>query len=278
MTKQRRGDLVLSVFLALGAAGGAQAQDVKAPEQPGVQFNERVVELTKPVVQGLIKGLEVELGLLTEFDKLLATYKSEEEYDECKKQVALSPEAMRIVMPFANLPANTTQEQVQRLTEKMNIDMQALLRTKCGPSISEEWTDYKRRQKIEEIHRNGAAAAGLLLSSSAPPQQRGGPAIDEAAEQVQAQGSTDPMDIAIERIKIYCAYKKMSPSMFPMKPGYNLSIMANRFNPNATGVIFFTAAEIAAIDYQCDGPVYLVTGKIEIIMDAIYIRGKRPKR
>jgi hypothetical protein len=278
MTKQRMGDLVLCVFLALGAAREAQAQDVKAPEQPGVQFNERVVELTKPVVQGLIKGLEVELGLLTEFDKLLATYKTEEEYDECKNRVVLSPEGMRIALQFANLPANTTQEQVQRLTEKMNVDMQALLRTKCGPSISEEWTDYKRREKIEEIHGTGAEAAGLLLSSSAP-QQRGGPAIDEAAEEVQAQKKrTDKMDIAIERIKLYCAYKKMSPSMFPMPPGVNLSIMANRFNPNATGVIFFTAAEIEAIDYQCDGPVIVVAGEVEIIMDAIYIRGKRPKR
>jgi hypothetical protein len=276
--------LILCVRLILGTPAGAQDAKAVDPSQEGVQFNERVVELTEPVVRGLLTGLDREIALLTEFRDLLETYKTSEEYDVCQRQVAMSPESQKIVMQIANLPTNSTMEQVQRVTEKMNTDINALLKRRCGDNIDEEWPPGKRMERVKEIHQQAAAAAGLLLPGTPPPPpRRGGPWIDDATtETVQASGSTAPYDIALERIDAYCKYKKKSPSMFPMPPGYNLAISASIIDPfNASlrnHYYSYTPAEMAAIEPMCESGLIMAVGEIEILMDDIKITGKAPKK
>jgi hypothetical protein len=296
-------------------------EKAKAPDgEQGPKFNERVVELTEPVVKGLRKGLDLEIAQLTEFRQFLGTIKTEEQYDACTVDVARTPDAQKIMLQMTDLPDNTTSEQLQRIREKMNVDMNALLKKRCGVNLTEEWSDDKRQDKISEIHRSAATAAGLLLvakspgqleesaadaapaaglaegpaatepfdpsaadiagilSSRTPPWERDELVIDEPAMQsAQQQGSTEPLDVAEERITAYCKYKKVAaPGIFPLPNGYNLSFAASKIAPNGSSSIYwyYTAAEVAAIDPLCTD-VILTIGKIEMIMDDIHIYGRR---
>lgn len=274
----------------------------QAGAEKGLQFNERLVELKGPVAAGLITGLDTEIAQLTEFKQLLTGYKTVDEYKQCEGEVAVSPEGLEVMKPFGDLPDNATREQLQAMQEKLGMAMNALIARKCGPSIDVDWPDTRRREKVDEIHRNGAAAAGLLLRSgsdgpsglrseeSAPapdprnwstapsePDAVWAPGVEDrpTVQAVQQAGSTEPYDLGLERYKMLCAYKKARPHMFKDLGDYNLGIEAKFYQKGLTGTVFFTNAEVRALSPMCDDGVYLKVGKVEILMEEIKITGRR---
>lgn len=293
--------VILGVLLGLGTAAGAQAQlgglikkkvaekvvgktgnDTGTPARPqqGVQFNERVVELTEPVVKGLIKGLDVEVAGLQDFDKRLAAYKTVDEYDACKTQVATSPEGMQIAMQMQNLPENVTAEQMRRVVEKMGTAMNALIARKCGPSINDDWSDNKRREQVAQIESDGAAASVPVQSPGPQPSAHGPAAVDDTERErpdTVTAAALDAYRIKKERVAAWCAYRKLEGSEESKRlvdKGYSVGFPARKINPQAGGEFYFTAEEIKAIDPECT-TIVLTVGKIELIMDEIYIRGRR---
>ncbi len=297
-------------------AAKAPDKNVEKADQPaagqGPQFNERMVELTTPVVAGMLKGLDTEIAQLTEFKQLLGAYKTEDQYEDCTQSVARLPDAQKIMMQIANLPSNATSEQVQATTEKMNTAMNELIAKTCGASIEADWPTNKRQEKVAEIHRKAAVAAGLLLRGSSQGQPGGAgsapersspasydpgavgaadmlpptiprweyhePLVDHAATQsAQQAGSTARYDLAWERFEMLCAYKKAKPEMFKNIKGYNLTVSASFYQKGLAGNVYFTAAEVEAIEPQCDSKLVFTTGKIEILMDDIKIIGRRKK-
>ena len=212
MNTKRMPGLVLCALLPTATQAGAQAQVT----QLRVEFNERVVEITEPVMRGFMNGLDVELRLVVEYAKLLATYKTPAEYRHCSAQAARLPEFQKIQEQVLTWPENPTPEQAQRLAEKMAADQAALLKQKCGGDIETEWPDTKRREKIEEIQTKAALAAGPVNSPPSPPSRPRGPAAldnTQDADLVQGQGPSTETErqrqkIKQERTNQYCMAKE----------------------------------------------------------------------
>ncbi len=210
MTMKRMTGLVLGPLVAVATRVGAQPPAQVTPQR--VEFNERVVELTEPVMRGFLNGLDVELGLLVDFAKLLATYKTPAEYRHCGAQVARLPEFQKIQEQVLTWPDNPTPEQMQRLGDKMAADQADLLKRKCGGDIETEWPDTKRREKVEEIQAKAAAAAEPATSPTSPPSPpsptRGPAAIDSAPDALARWGGSAPeTDVIKQVIKKERAYR-----------------------------------------------------------------------
>ncbi len=188
-------------------AGGKDNTEQAQQKSP---FNETVIEITGPVLAGFMKGLDTEIALLVDFGKLLATFRTPEEYGACQAQVAMSPEGMKVMEQITNLRDDATAEEYQRAMEKMNRDMLALTTKTCGADPA-EWPAARRRETLEEIEKKAAAAAGPVRSS--PPSPHGGPSpIEHGADAPAAfpdwmqDTGLSPQAYAImkERIDAYC--------------------------------------------------------------------------
>lgn len=294
MTKRMR--FLVLVCLALAIPSGAKGQvsgrlrqrvqqalgGEKKDEPTGIDrskvFTGDVIEITAAGMRGLHNGLDTEIRLLTEWAALLETYKPHEEYQRCEGGLAASPEGMAIMLPMANLPDSVSAEEMQRLIEKINKEMNALKREKCGPSIAEEWPQPKRTEKLQEIGRRAAAEAGPVTAPDPP--SPGGPAAADDAPAVprQQQGlSFQAYIIFKERVNAYCAFKKLKGASMPVTPGdgYNLSFEASALGGGTSKAMWiFTAQEVLEMDPECD-KVTLKIGKIQMLveMPPIYIKG-----
>lgn len=280
MTMNRLTGAVLCAFFAIATRVDAQAQAT----QQAIEFNERVIEITEPVIRGVMNGLDVQIRLLREFDQFLRTYKTPGEYRVCQGQVAASPELQKIMSQPLGWPENPTPEQQQRLSEKMSADMEALLRKKCGGDIINEWPEQKRGEKIEEIEMKAAAAAGPVKSSS---RRQSGPAWVDETDDVDVVQSVGMLiaayRIVLERISAWCQYKQVIKKQgYTPTPGYNVHFSASFINPKVSASIFFvyTVDEIKTIDKYCFD-IELKIGQATIEQEAIYmaplkIRGKSP--
>lgn len=243
-------------------------------------FTGDVLEITEAAMKGFMIGLETEYRLLTEFAALLDTYKSPEDFQQCKTELPSSPEAMEIMARMGNMSANATDDDIRRAIEKMNEDMVALQKQKCGGDVTEDWPNTKRDEKLREIGVKAAAAAIPVR----PPEPRptGGPSpLDDESyiAYQQQQGMTFQQYIIFkERVNAYCAYKKLKGDNMLVTPGdgWNLSFSAKALDAKAGNVSWvFTADEIKVMDDHCDG-VVLEIGKITMILEMapINIYGK----
>ncbi|HJR17621.1 MAG TPA: hypothetical protein VJ808_12265, partial [Gemmatimonadales bacterium] len=126
--------------------------------QAGPSFGGDLVEITEPVLEGLVRGLRAEIALQKEFRDLLAKYPTQEQYNACGAQVATSEEAMKL-LELMNLPENATPEQSQRAMQKFTTETAALHKRKC-PFDPNEWNSSTKAKRLKEIEAKAAEAAG----------------------------------------------------------------------------------------------------------------------
>lgn len=282
-------------------------QEKHEPGQ-GPVFDDIVVRITEPVMKGFLKGKRLEVEQLTDFKNVLLKYRSEEDYDACTKSIAMTPEGQKIALQMASMPPGSSAQEVQKLIEKMNLDMNALVARKCGASILTEWPDYNRQQKVNEIHENGAEAAGLLLflDEQGRPVKGGSDAtfsqgsdgdgggnlalegnelaigLETSVLQGQKNStrnkkSTKRYDTVDERLRAWCAMKKATG--YQPQPGDTVAFPATRLDPKASAKFIwrFEPQEWKLLEILGCPELELSTGPIEILellMDEIKIVGK----
>jgi hypothetical protein len=140
--------LTISLFIALVALPPAN----RLQGQIGGMIKKKVSE----------RGLEAELDHRRGTVKRLASLKTPEQYRACVQTAAASPEAQKIMMGPANLPASATTDQVQKATEKMSTDLAKLSTDKCGED-PRPYDDGWRSRQVQAAGDAGAKAfaAGL---------------------------------------------------------------------------------------------------------------------
>jgi hypothetical protein len=179
MTTSRTTRLLLAGTMALTMATVAEAQlgglikkkvseAVKGPEKTEAKpadagrksfFNDDVLEITQPVLDGFERGLRTEVALRDEFREFLAKLKTPAQYQACKNDVSASPEGQKIATRMLSLPESTPPEELQRVILKAGQELEALQTKKCGTDPA-EWTEEKRAEKLREFEVKAAEAAG----------------------------------------------------------------------------------------------------------------------
>jgi hypothetical protein len=134
-------------------------EDAKTPPEPARSPAERptgVAAITDESLTGLERGLQTEIDLREQLrTELAANVKSVQEYETCKGRVPTSPEAMQIALRMADLPPNSTQQDLIKLAERNQQDLDALTLKTCGPEVKR--IDVAAR--LEDIQRRAALAA-----------------------------------------------------------------------------------------------------------------------
>jgi hypothetical protein len=136
----------------------AKKPDTKADAQTPSIHGGDVLPITSTLLVGFKRGLDTELELRKEFLQVLSAYKTPQQYRACTSETAMTEEAQKILGIFANLPENATAADVQRATEKMGAEMNALVKKRCGGDVNADWPPNKRREKLTEIEAKAAAA------------------------------------------------------------------------------------------------------------------------
>jgi hypothetical protein len=173
--------------------------------------NSDILEITEPVFAGVIRGLETELRLQSEFRAELAKYPTQEQYNQCLVKVAQNPEYMKIMERAGNLPANVTPDQAMAAQKKMSSELEALTDKTCPVKpVDMVWPNGKRAERLAEIHVKAAEAAGS--ESSASNAEGFGEAVAfmfayEVAPAIAfARWNENQYSIAIERVDRLCDY------------------------------------------------------------------------
>jgi hypothetical protein len=143
------------------ASGGTSSGPASAASGSMTGYNSDIPYITQANFDAMIRVMNAELALRAEFRKELAKYPTPEQYQACQSRVATTPEAQKIVMSIADVPENATAEQAQKAMAKMSTDMEALLKKSC-PNDPNDWPDYKKKQRLEEIRLKA------LQSTSSP--------------------------------------------------------------------------------------------------------------
>jgi hypothetical protein len=273
-------------LLALGTAGVADAQigglikkkvsdAVKAPEKPAdpakaeskqgfVNGNSDVLEITPPVLEGFMRGLNVEVALRKEFAAELKKYPTREEYDRCSNQAASSEEAQKLIVGLADIPETATAEQRQKAIEKYAADQKALVKRKCPLNPSEA---PNREKRLTEIKAKAAEAAGpdasggeFALEPGESPGALGVSAVGGPMIGFNALAGLTPRqyDILLERIKRFCEeLKNAADKGFPGSGGVSI--------PGAGGGKIFwvyTPTEAKTLSQQNCQRVYDAVGQL----------------
>jgi hypothetical protein len=144
-------------------AGGKQEANAATDVAPAGSKLPRA--LTDVTLTAFKKGLTVERDHRQATVKFLATLKTTEQYKACEQSLAASPEMQKIVMSMGDLPDNATQEQIQKLSEKMSADMQKLLLSKCGEDPGKYHNSWRRSQ-MEAAEAAGVKAFSAALGSA----------------------------------------------------------------------------------------------------------------
>jgi hypothetical protein len=134
-------------------------EETKTPPEPARPAGESptgAVAITDESLTGLERGLQTEIDLREQLKtELAANAKTVQQYEACKERVPTSPEAMQIVMRIADLPSTATQQDVMKLAERNQQDLDALTLKTCGPAAKR--IDVAAR--LEDIQRRAAVAA-----------------------------------------------------------------------------------------------------------------------
>jgi hypothetical protein len=225
MIRMRMTGSMLCALFVLTVSAGAEAQgigglikkkveDVKKGDQPDARseqqkssfHNADVLPITKTMLDGLKVGITTEIRLRREFRQMLVTsYKTPDQYNACVGEVGMSPEGQKILNLMSTLKDPITPADIQRVTEKMDTDMKALVKQKCGGDVNFDWPMGKRATKLEEIEAQAAAAVN-------PSSEEPVPDLDGSSENsgaYAAEISVHAYQVLKERIVPFCmAYEK----------------------------------------------------------------------
>jgi hypothetical protein len=223
--------LLLGVFVVVASAVPAEAQiggflkkkakeAAQAPvkqEQAKQQSDEAaasalsdpdIVPITQESTVRFRKALGIELRLRGEFRTFLASLKTREEYDACKSEFMMSPEAQQASMQMLNLGDKATPADMQKAMMKAAADVEALTKKRCGGDPS-AWNGAKRNERLQEIE--GEASDAFGPPGAAPPAGDGlvvlppGPSASSAeAEPADAHPYRRKYALAKERWIPFC--------------------------------------------------------------------------
>jgi hypothetical protein len=187
------------------------------PGRPTVGTNSNVFEITEPVFAGVIRGLETEIRLQSEFRAELAKYPTQEQYDQCLLKVAQSPEYAKIRDAFAKTMESKSSEQLTAATQKMGADLDALTNKLCPVKpASTDWPPDRRTARLDSIRVRAAdSASGDTVSIAG-----------------FAGWTVQQYAIAIERIERLCDYNNSPAGSTTNNPatGGNLTIKGTGTN------------------------------------------------
>lgn len=246
------------------SSSGAPALGKQSDDFPRVDGNSIV--LSKEILARVMRGMDSELALLADFDKVLAKYPTREAFEECTQKAALSPEGQKIAQQMVSLPANATPEQSRAMIEKMGKEMEALRKKRC-PNDPNDWSDYRKEQRLEQIHNKAASMArGKPVSAGPVPHEIGRAALlfemnpyDTVRDSVvNPAGDTvvvikggglngHDYEVAIERVVEYCMLKEQGVDVAPKKGGLTAPGAGN-------GIVWiYNVEELDALQYfDCD--------------------------
>jgi len=129
-----------------------------------------IVPITEESTGRFRKALNVEARLRGEFRAFLASLKTQEAFDACKLDVAISPEGEKARMPVLNLGDDPSPADLQKAMLKASADLEAIVGKRCG-SDPGQWRDGKRADRLREIEAEASdalAASDLAHSASEP--------------------------------------------------------------------------------------------------------------
>ncbi|HMA20512.1 MAG TPA: hypothetical protein VKO87_06890 [Gemmatimonadaceae bacterium] len=197
---------------------------------PRVKEGAGALVITPEMLARVTRGLDAELALMADFQKVLAKYPTREEYEKCKSNAMLTPEGQKIMARYMDIPQNTPPEKARDMMMKAGADAEAYQKTKC-PNDPSDWTEGKRSERVEQIHLKAASMARARpVSSTSGNPKAGKPMLlydvdpyealpDTATDTVLVigEGGLDQNDYSavIERIVKYCQLKKV----MDMSPG-----------------------------------------------------------
>lgn len=207
------------------AIKGPEKKDEKAAGKTVPTPTDRL-EMTEPVLDGFIAGLGTEISLRKEFRAELAKLPTKDQYNQCLSKLVTSPEYQKIQLSLGNLPENATAAQLSAVMKKQQDDTEALLKKTC-PVNPEDFSDYKKQQRLTEIKTKAAKVANLAGSTK-----------DDAA-QTTVYDATDELVLALCKAL----------------PGANLAdVRVNGLKHPGTGnniYWLFTAVEVRAGEKKC---------------------------
>lgn len=186
---------VSCALLALLFSSAGEAQE----QQTSPLHN--TLHITNTLLDGLKVGLNTEIRLREEFEQLLASYKTTEQYDACAAEVGMSEEGQKILNLMTTLKDPIKPEDLLRVTERMDVEMKALLKKKCGEDVRFVWPEGKRAEKLAEIEVHAADAVDP--SAEPPVPQLDGPSVD-AGETFVAGIDIWSYQVLKERIPPFC--------------------------------------------------------------------------
>jgi len=147
----------------------ADAEAKKGEAKGGfVGGNSSWLEITPPVFEQVIRGLQSEVALTKEFRAELAKYPSREQRQKCETAWAQSPEAQKLVLGFS-VPQNVTAEQATAAVNRHSQEMMDAVRKKCPADAEMVWPDSKRAERMQEIRKKAVETAGLAGSDPNEP-------------------------------------------------------------------------------------------------------------
>ena len=227
----------LCALLGVTVSSAAQGQTASF-------HNSEILPITATLLDGFRTGLDTEIRLRKGFQQLVASYKTPEQYAACQGEVAMTEEGQKIMLQFANLPDNVTPAEFQRVMEKMDVEMKALIKQRCGADVNVDWPSGKRAAKLEEIEARAAAAVDPSADDPGPEPDGESPGDPGASELPDAAISVRAYQLLKERIVPFCeAYEQGLIKI----DGNPVSI------PGSGRNIYwvFTAQEAAAIAPRC---------------------------
>ena len=209
----------------------ASEKDQAAPGQN--DGSKLPMKLTGNVLTAFEKGVEVER------DHRRVTLKTPDEFNTCQRDLGASPEAQKIIMAPANLPASATAAQVQKATENVQPNLAKLLAEKCGEN------PHPYQGGWRQLQMEAAVAAGVKAFAAAMGGATGGGGPFLAFEQDQGQQrEKDFYRLLKEWVPPFCNLPKSAQQAAADKgvqiPG------------NGKGVFFvYTAAEARLLMEKC---------------------------
>jgi len=114
-------------------------------------------EVTAERLAQFQKGLELEVAEREKAGKFLASLKTQEAWDECKQKLMMTEEAQKIYLAVGDLPENATADDLQKVSAKVNAQMEALTLKHCGPDPSK----FDAGRMTREAIGKGSDLAGL---------------------------------------------------------------------------------------------------------------------
>ena len=227
-------------------------KDQAAPKDEGAagqgvgnEASKLPMKLTDNALTAFRKGLEAELEHRRATVKRIASLKTPEQHRACTQTVAASPEAQKIMMAPANLPATATADQVQKATEKMATDLAKLSTDKCG----EDPRPYDDGWRARQVQAAEDAGAKVFAAGLGTPPGGGGPYL--AFEQEQGQ-----------ELGYYRQLKEWVPPFcnLPKKDQQAAAGKGIKIPGNGNGIFFvYTADEARLLTQQCDALMKLLS-------------------